>query len=419
MTTPEPPLPTPTPPTQKPSAPPHPLKQPSFFWFWLGQTVSIFGDRVYSVALPFLLFELGGDAGQLGQLLATYMVPQVLFLLLGGVLVDRLPRRLTMIASDLFHALLLAVVIALLLGDKLELVHLYGLSALFGLASAFFTPASASIVPQLVARESLTQANAVRSLAGGLAGVLGPPLGGLLVSLGGLALALGLDAGTFLLGALCLLAVRPRPRVREGADNASYFKDLREGFGYVSASVWLWVTILVFSVVNIFVGGVTVVLLPLLAETRFAGAGSLGWLFSAVAGGAIVSSALLNQMGRLRRRGLLAYGAVVVSGLGLVGLSFAPQVAWGVAAMFVVGGSIPVFWVVWETTLQALVPDTVLGRVASIDLLGSLALLPLGYLLTGYLAELYPVGQVAFWYGGGVVVMALAGLLVPAVRGLE
>ena len=66
------------------SAPAHPLKQPSFLWFWLGQTVSILGDRVYSVALPFLLFELGGDAGQLGRLLATYVVPQVLFLLLGG-----------------------------------------------------------------------------------------------------------------------------------------------------------------------------------------------------------------------------------------------------------------------------------------------------------------------------------------------
>lgn len=192
------------------SKPIHPLKQPSFFWFWLGQTITILGDRVYSVALPFLLFELGGDAGQLGQLLATYMVPQVLFLLVGGVFVDRLPRRLTMIVSDLFHVVLLSVVILLFVSNDLSLGHLYGLSALFGLASAFFMPATSSLMPQLVSRESLTQANAARSLAKELAGIVGPPLGGLLVTTGGLVLALTFDAGTFVVGALCLLVVRPR-----------------------------------------------------------------------------------------------------------------------------------------------------------------------------------------------------------------
>ena len=399
----------------------HPLRQPSFLWFWLAQTVSLLGDRVYSVALPFLLFELGGDAGQLGQLLATYMVPQVLFLLVGGVLVDRLPRRMTLIVSNLFHVAVLAIVILLMVGGRLELVHLYALSALFGLASAFFMPATASIVPQLVARESLTRANAVRSLAGELAGILGPPLGGLLVTLGGLTLALSFDAATFVVGALCLLAVRPRPLAKkeenEGASN--YLTDLREGFRYVVGSTWLWVTILIFSLVNVFGSGVMVVLLPLLAEARFAGAASLGWLLSGVAGGALLSSLVLNQLGTLRRRGLLAYLAVVVSGLALVGLSFAPQVGWGVVATVLLGSSLTVFSVVWETTMQELVPDEVLGRVVSIDMLGSFALLPLGFLLTGYLAEVIALGQVALWYGGATVLLALVGLLVPAVRGLE
>ena len=407
----------------------HPLRQPSFLWFWLGQTVSILGDRVYSVALPFLLFELGGDAGQLGRLLATYVVPQVLFLLLGGVLVDRLPRRLTLIVSDAFQAVLLAGVVLLLLGDDLRLGHLYGLSALFGLASAFFMPASSSITPQLVARASLTQANAARALARELAGILGPPLGGLLVSVGGLTLALGFDAGTFVVGALCLLMVRPRAVVEaedtkgnvksEGAAKPGYMKELGEGFRYVASSAWLWVSILIFSLVNIFTSGVTVLLLPLLAETRFSGASSLGWLLSGVAGGATVGAVTLNRLGQLRRRGLLAYSAVVVLGLGLAALALAPELGAGVAAMGVVGGSIAVFGVVWETTMQALVPDEVLGRVVSIDMLGSLALLPLGFLLTGYLAERLEVGQVALWYGGATVLLALLGLLVPAVRRLD
>lgn len=198
----------------------HPLRHKPFVWFWLGQSVSLLGDRVYSVALPFLVLELGGGAGEIGRMLAVYSVPQLLFLLTGGVLVDRFTRRLTMLASDLAHALLLVVVLALLVTERLELAHLYVLSGLFGLLSAFFMPATLSITPQLVPREVLTQANAMRSFASELAGILGPPLGGLLVTAGSLTLALGFDALTFTVGALCLLAMRPRP-VQRRVDSAA------------------------------------------------------------------------------------------------------------------------------------------------------------------------------------------------------
>ena len=282
-------------------------------------------------------------------------------------------------------------------------------------------PAASSLVPQLVARESLTQANAARAFAGEMAGILGPPLGGGLVAAGGLTLALGFDAGTFVVGALCLLAVRPRPLAKgeERGGESGYFKDLREGFRYVSNSTWLWVTILIFSVVNICLTGVTVVVLPLLAETRFSGATSLGWLLAGVAGGALLSSLVLNRLGRLRHRGLLAYLAVVVAGLALVGLAFAPTTSLGVVATGLAGASLAVFGVVWETVMQERVPDEVLGRVVSIDMLGSFALLPLGFLLTGYLAEVAPLGQVVLGYGGATVLLALVGLCVPAVRRLD
>ncbi len=280
--------------------------------------------------------------------------------------------------------------------------------------------ATTSLVPQLVAHASLTQANAARAFAGELADILGPPLGGLLISVGSLTLALGFDAGTFVVGALCLLAVRPRPMVKAQVKGESgYLHDLREGFRYVLSSTWLWVTILIFSVVNICVSGVTVVLLPLLAEARFAGASSLGWLLAGVAGGALVSSLVLNQLGRLRRRGLAAYLGVVMSGLALMGLAVAPTVVWGVLATALAGASMAVFGIIWETVMQELVPDDVLGRVVSIDMLGSFALLPLGFLLTGYLAEVVPLGQVALVYGGVTTLLTLVGLSVPAVRRLD
>lgn len=393
----------------------HPLRHAPFVWFWLGQSVSLLGDRVYSVALPFLVLELGGSAAQIGRLLAVYSVPQLLFLLTGGVLVDRVPRRLTMLVSNVLHALLLGVVLVLMVSGQLELPHLYVLSAMFGLLSAFFMPATMSITPQLVPREILSQANAMRSFASELAGILGPPLGGVLVTLGSLSLALGFDAVTFVLGALCLLAMRPRPVKRPAeATPSGYWHDLGEGFRYVAGLRWLWVTIVLFSFVNIFVAGVTVVLLPLLAASRFAGAASLGWLLSGMAGGALVSALVLDRL--IRRRGWTAYLAVATAGLGLVGVGLAPQLVLGVGAMVCVGSSLTVFGVVWETTVQARVSEEVLGRVFSLDMLGSFALLPLGYVLTSFFAEQFGASPLILAYGFATVFLALTGLLVPAVR---
>ena len=375
------------------------------------------GDRVYSVALPFLVLELGGSAAQIGQVLAAYSVPQLLFLLSGGVLVDRFPRRLTMLVSNSLHALLLGTVLVLLVGGRLELSHLYILSGLFGLLSAFFMPATMSITPQLVPREVLSQANAMRSFASELAGILGPPLGGVLVTLGSLSLALGFDAVTFVLGALCLLAMRPRSVKRQYSNTSSYRHDLKEGFRYVAGLRWLWVTIVLFSFVNIFVAGVTTVLLPLLAEARFAGAASFGWLLSGMAGGALVSALVLNRI-TLQRRGWAAYLAVAVSGLGVVGVGLAPHIIVGVGAMVCVGASLTVFGVVWETTVQTLIPEEVLGRVFSLDMLGSSALLPFGFVVTGFLAERVGTSSLILVCGFATVFLALAGLLVPAVRRL-
>ena len=395
----------------------HPLRHSPFVWFWLAQSVSLLGDRVYSVALPFLVLELGGSAGEIGRVLAVYSVPQLLFLLTGGVLVDRVPRRLTMLVSNVLHAVLLGVVLLLIVGGRLELIHLYVLSGFFGLLSAFFMPAAMSITPQLVPRETLPQANAVRSFAAELAGILGPPLGGLLITLGSLSLALGFDALTFVLGALFLLAMRPRPVERQAGTSSGYWRDLKKGFSYVAGLRWLWVTIVLFSFVNIFVAGVTVVLLPLLAETRFAGAVSLGWLLSGMAGGALFTALVLNRI-TLQRRGWAAYLAVAVSGVGLVGVGLTPHIALAITAMVCVGASLTVFGVVWETTVQAFVPEEMLGRVFSLDMLGSFALLPLGFVVTGFLAEQVGTAPLILVYGLATVLLALTGLLVPAVRRL-
>ena len=136
-----------------------------------------------------------------------------------------------------------------------------------------------------------------------------------------------------------------------------------------------------------------------------------------MAGGALLSALVLNRL-TLQRPGWAAYLAVAVAGLGLVGIGLAPHIVVGVGAMVCVGSSLTVFGVVWETTVQALVPEAVLGRVFSLDMLGSFALLPLGFIATGLLAEHVGTSPLILVYGFATVVLALVGLLIPAVRRL-
>lgn len=397
--------------------------------YWLGQSISLLGDRVHIVALPFLLFHLSHDASALGTLLAINMLPQLLFLLLGGVVVDRVPKRLTMIISDVLHLVMLVWALVALHKDALSLGHLYMLAAVFGFASAFFMPASRSIIPELVVPENLGRANAARAFASELAGIMGAPLAGVLIAWGtewqaakvGLELALAFNLLSFGLSAMLLSKVKVRPRAinNEGSPTlTSYWQQLAEGFAYVRGSSWLWLSIVIFALVNICISGTTVVLLPLLAEQHFSGASSFGWFLSAVAGGALLSALLLNLYHPKQRRGLLAYGTTACAGMALLGI--ATTVSWWtiLALLALLGFSLAIFGILWETLLQSHIPEQVLGRVVSIDMLGSFALLPLGFMLMGELAEKIPLPILIGSAGGMIVLLALVGLLSPIMRRL-
>lgn len=402
-----------------------PLQHRPFSLLWFGQTISGLGDRIYATALPFLVLAIGGSAERLSVAFAWFSLPQLVFLLAGGVVSDRLSRRLTILAADTIQAVSLSLTIALLSVDALRLWHVYVLSAVFGACSAFSLPAARGLVPELVAGPRLVAANALNAISAELNGILGPLIGAMLVASGGVALALGIDGFTFAISAACLVlmgtpgAVTARSSGAPAGARGRTWTDLREGFRIVRASQWLWLTILLFSVGNVFFGGAMAVALPLFARDRLGGAAAFGWTLASVATGAMVMALVLGRFERLRRRGLIAYGGVAVSGTALMLLSTSHSPWQAVLAGLVVGASVAAFSLVWEATLQELVPGEALGRVVSIDMLGSFALLPVGYLLAGWLAGVYGAATTILISGIGTTILATVGLAVRSIRDLE
>lgn len=402
-----------------------PLRHRPFALLWLGRTVSMLGDRVYATALPFVVLGLGGTAAQLSLTFVYFMAPQLVFLLLGGVVVDRFSRRTTMLLADFVRAAIVALLTGLLLTGSLRIGHVYAVSASFGFFSAFFTPAVTSLVPELVPAERLVAANALNSLATELTGIIGPALGGLLVASGVTALALGFDAFSFVVSGLCLLGIgatygRVRARVEPPAGGlARYWRDLAGGFGVVASSQWLWVTIVLFSVGNIFMFGGLTVALPVLVSQELGGARSYGLILSAMATGSMLAALLLGHIERPPRRGVLAYGGIAVGGVSMVGISIAQNTLQAGLIAAVLGASIIQFELIWQATLQELVPREALGRVVSIDMLGSFALLPIGVLVVGALVEESGPRTALVIGGAAGLALALVGLSLRSIRDLR
>lgn len=397
------------------------LSHRSFALLWGGQTISRLGDSLYGIALAWRVLEHTGSAAAMGVVLIAANIPLLLLSLVGGVVSDRFPRVRVMLAADLLRGAVVGLVALAAALHLLALPGLVAMSALFGAVQAFFYPAYGAVMPDLLPVEALPSANALHSLSFRVAGIAGPALGAGIIAAGGTPLAFALDAASFLASALCLAGIARLPALRQpGRRTAGALADLRDGLGVVTGTPWLWITILVAGVTGITLEGPLSAVLPLLARQHLhADVGGYGLLQALEAAGAIGGIVALGRSARLRRRGLLTYGAwlLMCAATVLLGL----PISFGVAgiAVTLAGAGVSGVGLAWTNTLQELVPRDQLGRVNSIDVLGSYALGSVGYGLAGLAAD--RLGAAPVFVLGGALSAAIIGLglLHPAVRTLD
>jgi MFS transporter, DHA3 family, tetracycline resistance protein len=397
------------------------LAQRSFALLWSGQTVSRLGDSLYTIALAWWVLEKTGSAAAMGIVLICSTVPMLLLLLVGGVVVDRFPRLRLMLASDLLRGAAVGLIAFLAFQQWLELWHLFVISAFFGFVRAFFYPAYTAIVPDIVPAEHLPGANSLRVISLQAAQIIGPGIGAAIVALGGTSLAFALDSLSFVISAACILAIpQPPTRDRSASAASSALQDLRQGISAVLQSPWLWVTLAVASVSTLFFTGPNEAALPLLIKQNYGSHVSIYALLTTLSAvGSLVAAAWLGRFTRLRRRGLLSYGAWMLESVMLVAMGLPITVVGISLAVFIQGAAQAILGLAWTSSLQEFVPADYLGRVASIDMLVSSALEPVGYGLAGIAADGLGAAPI-FVLGGAISASVIAlGLLHPKVRGVD
>jgi DHA3 family tetracycline resistance protein-like MFS transporter len=394
-----------------------PLRHRDFRLLWTGQTVSSFGNNVQSVALPFQLLILGASPLQLGIAVAIGTVTSVAFLLLGGAIADRVPRRTLIIASDLVGGCVVALMALLSSASLLRIEHVYVAAVALGAADAFLRPAYNAIIADLVPGDILRASNAARLLGRSLARIAGPTAGGLAVVLGGPALAFAINALTFFFSLGTLMLANPARRVLIAS--TSLVRDIREGFGYVFSVRWLWTTTLYFMVVNVAYAGQSGVMTPLLVRDVLHGnAETFGVIMSAYGVGTILASVVIAQLS-IRRPGRLMFAFELLAGVAALAIGLVPLLPATAVFIALTGVGLASSTVIWEALLQRHVPERMLGRVSSIDLLGNSLINPIAPIAAAALVGSIGPSSTFVVAGGYAVVLASIGLIVSPLRHID
>jgi MFS family permease len=340
-----------------------------------------------------------------------------LFVLIGGVWADRLERHRVMVVTDVVRAILHGTLALLVFLGPAPIWAIVAIEAVFGTAEAFFNPASTGLVPQTVPEGELQQANAANSVVSNVAELVGPAIATALVLGLGAGWAFAFDAATFVFSALLLARLRPRAR-GERAPRQRLADELRAGWHELRSRQWAWVVIAATSVALLVALGPYFTLGPTVAEERYGSAGGFGALAVAMGAGTVIGSvAGFRWRPRHPIRFAMGWGALWPPCFALFALG--PPL-WLLVPLFVlVGFGFAMFDVSWDTAIAERIPPHAISRVSSFDWMGSLALLPVGYLLAGPMAEAFGATEVLVTGGLIGLLVALAAMATPGVWRLE
>ncbi|MDQ4035194.1 MAG: MFS transporter [Chloroflexota bacterium] len=397
------------------------VRNRNFSLLWVGQLISLLGDRIHVIALGALVAGRGTDL-EVGLTFASTAVPSVVLGPLAGVLVDRWDRRITMIACDVVRALLVLAV-PFVFEIHIGLVYLAGF--LISTVTLLFRPAKTAVVPAVVERRDLVSANSAMSVPETAADLIGFPVAGLIVT--ALSSVIGaafvLDAGTYIVSAVLIWAMLLPRQVEEPSERisvAGVWREMREGFAFLWSEAALLSNTLLSTLAQVAVGAEIVVSLLYARDIVDRGAMSFEQMYSllltAIAVGSVLAGIGVGALGDRLPKGPLVIAGFIGMGLSLVVAGLVTDPIFAIVAFFFTGATNMLFIIPTVTLFQQRTPQRLMGRVVSSRqalVFGSIAA---SMALSGWLAGLIGAATVLIVSGGICAAAGLIGLGVPSMR---
>ncbi|MDP4506010.1 MFS transporter [Nonomuraea turcica] len=395
------------------------LRDRRFTLLLTARTISVLGSAFAPVALAFGILNLpGADATTLSIVLTAESLPMIVFMLVGGVIADRLPRQRVMMTGEFMMAAAFFALGAMLLVGWTPLPALVTAAALGGTATAVTFPALTGIIPEVVPKDRLQTGNALLGLGQNAARVAGTVLGGGTVVFFGGGWALTASGAMFAVAGVLIALLRLEPGARPAGERHSVLADLRDGWREFRSRQWIWVVVAQFSLLVMAIQAGHGVLGPLWAKESMGGP-AVWTAFLAGEAIGMIAGVLVSIRLRPSRPILVAVLLCLPTALPYVLLGVDAPIWAIVAGAFVLGVCFDVFGVLWQTTMQREVPAESLSRVSSYDMLGSLMFGPIGLMLAGPAAEVFGTEESLLGCAVLIVVSTLGALLAPGVRNLR
>jgi MFS family permease len=393
------------------------LAHRDFRLYFIGRATSFIGTGMIPVALSFAILGRGGSTSEVGWVLSADVFPLALFLLVAGVIADRINRRALMFGSDLLRCFAQGGLAYWLLTGRPPLWGFLVLEFTVGIGTAFFTPALTALIPQVTTPDTLHQANALNGAAQWGGTLIGPAIAGALVATVGSGWAVAADAISYAIGAICLASLRVGWARTDGRREETVGRQLMAGWHAFRSRTWLWSVVAQFCTLGLIVFPPFFVLGAVVAKQSLGGAVSWGVVLACQGGGATIAAIAMLRI--QPRRPMLA-GEVAMLGWALVLGALALRAPTAVIAVagFVSGVGFGVFGPVWDTTMQRQLPPEILSRASAYDWFGSTVLLPIGFAIEGWISSWLGING-SLWLGACWLVVSVAAVLaIPSVRGM-
>jgi MFS family permease len=387
-----------------------PLQLPNFRWLWLGQTFILCASQFWFVALTWLVLQKTGSGFFLGIVLMAAAFPRGLFMLIGGAISDRLPTHFVAAIAAAINTTLIGLVAAMLFSNVFHLNVLIFIAALFGLSEAFLYPALLSLLPQLISKSRLAQANAWMQGSEQITNVIGPAAAGLVIGALGLPIAFTINTALFAIGSGLIALVKRRSRSVAppivSSNTASLSREIMAGLRYAWKQPAIRISLQMIAMINFAVLGPIVIGVAELVTIRFGGsATTFGYLQSAYGIGALLGVVVASQLNAIKdlKTPLALLSALL--GAGLIALGFMQQ-PWMagivIALMGLSGGIIGVLGITW---LQQQTATPMQGRMMSLVMFASVALDPFSQAISGVLMEINLTG---LFVAAGIAMLIMA-----------
>ncbi|QMU97521.1 MFS transporter [Microbacterium esteraromaticum] len=385
----------------------------NFRWFFLARAITMVTGSMSSIALAFAVLEIDNDPFSLSLVLTAFTLANIVFVLFGGVVADRLPRALVIQVCYVIDILSIGTIALLLFTGTASIPAVAALAALNGASTAFVMPAMQGIIPQLTSPENLQQANAMLSFVRSAVTIGGPVIAGILVTTAGPAWAMVVQMTGWLIAIPILAMVRLPPPAGDGG--FSLFSDLRTGWTEFWSRSWLVAVVLAFMIMNAIHVGAWGVVGPYIAKNdERLGIAGWGWVVSAEGVGVLLMTLVLMwfPLKRPLRYGMLGMSLFAIP---LTMLGVHPAVVLVAIAAFLAGAGAEVFSTGWNVAMMENIPLDKLSRVSSYDMLGSFVVMPIGTLVYGWLITHAEPATVLITSGILYAVIAASTTFVPSV----